>query len=336
MYNDDRTPKNPIPQGHGIPTKWPQMLTTGKDVTTDQAFEIIRRTDEFITNPDGGFGNNREFVAMARRAMGMQAYLDLEKEWLKKNPIDYEGKPNHYWWDGWAMRDIIAGCLGHIKTEYVHNTWASSAYIGGPYGWCHPNGKIKYTDNIGKYPSLEEVILEWEDMLEAFPFIEVAVSIFPNEEGYSDEASSNFLVGQGKIVYLESSQGLHVTNELPEMDTVQKFFTNIRDPLREAGLPVEFMVHCGELQSPTVNKLVAVARELLGKSDFQDRDALRNWIYDCQQALERIDMNKAPQHAIIHEKFITEGGINFPYLTAAAEAEQLALPENQDDNIQST
>jgi hypothetical protein len=323
-----REPKHKIPEGHSIHIKWPQMLTSGKRVTLEQAFEIIRRTDTMITDPDGGFGNNKRYVDAARRVMGMQPWFDLQKEWMAMNPTNPSGEKT-WWWDmGWALREIIKKSLGHIETEYVHNTWCSSSYIGGPYGWCHPNGIISYTANIGKWPSLDEVIVEWEDLAEAFPFIDLAVSLKNHEEGYVTEgvepvATSNFRVANGKIEFLDSDKGLHETNMLGNGDAVDKFVKGLNDPFREQGLSPEFVEQVGVIQRPTIAKICAVARDLYERDGWKyHSDSVSEWVVRCQEDLDKIDMNQAPQHAVIHEKFITEAGIKFPYLKA---------PEKQND-----
>lgn len=316
--------KYQIPEGHSIDIKWPQMLTNGEQVTEDQAFEIIRRTDTFITDPDGGFGNNEQLVAKMRKLLGLQSYIDLEAEWQRRNlHKNLQGNGSSYWSSGWNLRDVIAGSLGHIPTSYIHNTWASSSYIGGPYGWCHPDGVINFTANIGKWPTLDEVVTDWVRMLEAFPFIKVHVSLYNYGEGDDPhsamgvpKATSNFIIGDGTIKFVDSDAGLHDNISSKVESDIEKFRKNINNPYREMGLTFEWLEQAGELQRPTVEKIVDVARQILERSRWKDRDELDDWLNKCVTALQAIDFNQAPQHAIIHENFITKGGINFPHLTA--------------------
>ena len=322
--------KYQIPEGHSIEIKWPQMLTTGEQVTEEQAFEIIRRTDTFITDPNGGFGNNEQLVSRMRQMLGLQSYIDLEAEWHRRNVHkNLQGNGSSYWTSGWDLREVISGSLGNIPTSYIHNTWASSSYIGGPGGWCHPDGVINFSMQVGKWPTLDEVVGDWARMLDAFPFIKVNVSMYDDEEKYGTnsvkgvpKATSNLIVGDGEIKFVDSDSSLHNSNHSNVESDIDKFHKNINNPYRELGLTFEWLERAGELQRPTVEKIVDIARQILERSRWKDRDALDAWLSKCLTTLQVIDFSKVPQHAIIHENFITEGGINFPHLTA----EEVNLP----------
>lgn len=143
--------------------KWPQMIVTGEKLSEEQALEIIRRTDSALNGYFIG-GNDKEY-----------------EKWLQavcKIPdIDDYGEYQIYA----AERDMWASKWGVIATGYVHNSWVVSSYIGGPYGWCHPDGTIGYSDNIGKWPSVEDVEEEWRTLAEEFPFLQIEVSLMSGE-----------------------------------------------------------------------------------------------------------------------------------------------------------
>lgn len=134
--------------------KWPQMLVTGIPVTPDQAKEIIRRTDSFFDYPSG---NDHKFVEWAKAMLRM---------------------PAERWWptfDAWREK------WGYTPTSYVKNSWISCSYIMGPHGWCHPDGQIGYIDNIGKWPSVKDVLDDWIDLAQVFPFLNIGVTLFDRE-----------------------------------------------------------------------------------------------------------------------------------------------------------
>jgi hypothetical protein len=66
-------------------------------------------------------------------------------------------------------------------TEYVQNSWISTSFIGGPHGWCWPDGRIAYVDNVGKWPSVEAVLRDWSTLAEAFPFLDLAATLINGE-----------------------------------------------------------------------------------------------------------------------------------------------------------
>jgi hypothetical protein len=150
----------------GLP-KWPQMYTTGKPVTVEQAKEIIRRTDSFFYHGMGG--NDRAFNERLAKRVGMPMY-------------NYEMKePEGGWRAFWQSCDEWRKRWGVIATEYVRNSWVSCAYIFGPHGWCHPDGTISFVDNVGKWPDVADIIDEWMTLAQAFPFIELAATLMDGE-----------------------------------------------------------------------------------------------------------------------------------------------------------
>lgn len=87
---------------------------------TDQAKEIIRRTDSLFTQ---GYGGNdhawEERLARRLRKPYMHPYAKREM------PAIMEGfRRDDAWRERW-------GCL---PTQYVHNSWLSTCFIGGRWG----------------------------------------------------------------------------------------------------------------------------------------------------------------------------------------------------------
>lgn len=159
----------------GLP-KWPQMLVTGAPVTQTQALEIIRRTDSFFSFPHG---NDHAFVEEAIRLIGFPE----EPVGPRRNGSDAKAEKEFFdafnmFWKNQSQWREEWGCLG---TQYVRNDWVSSCFISGPHGWCHPDGTIGFSDNVGKWPTVEEVKHDWEILAKEFSFLEVEVTLMDKE-----------------------------------------------------------------------------------------------------------------------------------------------------------
>lgn len=168
----------------GLP-KWPKHVVTGKPVTVEQAKEIIRRTDSFFTNGYGG--NNRDFERWARKLLGMPFdQFDRPRTTLKADASEAEQAAERDRWRAltaeWrAQSDEFDARWQPVRTEYVRNTWAASSFIFGPFGWCHPDGQIGYIDNVGKWPSIEDVLADWTLLAATFPFLDVGATLYSGE-----------------------------------------------------------------------------------------------------------------------------------------------------------
>lgn len=148
--------------------KWPQMLTVGKRVECEQAKEVIRRTDRFFTSPEHA-GHDQEFREWAIAELGMPV-IGKKDTWDEYDRV-------------LAKRDRWLGSWGFVDTCYVHNDWIACSYIHGPHGWMHPNGRILFVDNVGKWPSVKEVLADWKELAQAFPFVELDSVLMDREYG---------------------------------------------------------------------------------------------------------------------------------------------------------
>ncbi len=154
--------------------KWPQMCTAGVPVTVDQACEIIRRTDRALSGYFGG--NDRVWEDVVRSKLGMPKRRDYNDS---KDLTDAERSAHLQ--KEWATEDAWRETWKCVRTEYVFNSWIACSYIGGPHGWCHPDGQIGFVDNVGKWPTVEEIVNDWEILAAKFPFIDVGVTLKDGE-----------------------------------------------------------------------------------------------------------------------------------------------------------
>lgn len=162
--------------------KWPQALIWGKTVSEAQAKDIIRRTDYFLTSTsDYTGGNNRDWNKQVRKLMGVTHFNEvLERIFGKEGCIE---KFTH--------ETELRKLLGWLDIDYLKNDWASSAFVYGPLGWCHPSGKIHFTDSIGKWPTTEEVLQELNTLHAAFPYLDLTCTLI--DQGYEETDEKNLL-----------------------------------------------------------------------------------------------------------------------------------------------
>lgn len=192
----------------GCLPKWPQMLVSGVQVTLEQAFDIILRTDRFLTDPDG-YSNNREFSKWYKAESNLVALLET-----RKYPEGHE-----YQTTNWEKYRQLQESIGFVSTEYVSNDWAASCFIGGPHGWCSPAGVISYADNVGKWPNIREVYDDWVKIAEAFPFVDAHVTLMSGES-CEDETYPviNFRVKDGAVELDSPDTSVHHNIETRNVD----------------------------------------------------------------------------------------------------------------------
>lgn len=213
--------------------KWPQMLVTGKQVTVEQAKEIIFRTDNFLTDahPYSG-GNALEFSKQYRKLAGLDL-LQVEK---------IAHVDGHKYTDvAWDKQHELENRLQILRTSYVTNNWASSSYIGGPHGWCSPEGVISYSDNVGKWPSIEEIVEDWSGIATAFPYLDLHVTLMGGEECEDEtEPVINIRVVDGKAFAEAPDISVH---DIPEKkDYMEVFEQRLSDRTHSysLGLPMDW------------------------------------------------------------------------------------------------
>lgn len=144
--------------------KWVQLVVNGKSITEEQALEIIRRTDSAFYGGEM-YGNNHSFIEKADKILKRpKCNLDNFNEYIKQI---------EEWQNKWNLVKNL---------EYLKNNWVSCSWIGGCYGWCHPDGTIGFCNNIGKYPKVENIYNELCILGKEFPFLELECTITDREE----------------------------------------------------------------------------------------------------------------------------------------------------------
>lgn len=142
--------------------KWPMMLLIGDAVSEQDALEVIRRTDAFFVSDYSG--NNHQRIDKIKRTVGMPLLPRVITESMRSS----------IWEEYYAALDEWKKYWGALDLCYLQNEWVSTAYVNGPHGWMHPDGEVFYCDNVGKWPSPLELIVEWKTIAKAFPFLNLA------------------------------------------------------------------------------------------------------------------------------------------------------------------
>jgi hypothetical protein len=204
-------------------SKWPQMIVTGKSVTIEQAKEIIFLTDYFLTDCyQYSGGNNKKFNEEYRIKSGLE---DIRKKY-DSNTL-------------WNIADKIRSELGCFELEYIKNDYASSSFFNGPHGWCNPDGKIYFVDNVGPWPTIKKLFSEWELIATRFNFLDINISIMSNERFHEfvyNKPIINFKVCNGKVELTEGDLSVHDIDR-EEISDVTKLNYG---PLCEIGLPLDW------------------------------------------------------------------------------------------------
>jgi hypothetical protein len=154
-----------------INIKWPGLLVVGKNVTRDQAAEIIVRTCDWPMS-----SNDKNADKM------FNELIATEKEFKK------------------GLQRIKPLNLCYLLNEQI-----TSCNINGPQGWINWDGTVNISGrNIGKWPSVEEVTEEWQTIADAFPFLDLICQVIDNEsidamENKEFRATAEWIVCDGKV-----------------------------------------------------------------------------------------------------------------------------------------
>lgn len=161
--------------------KWPALTVKGANVTPDQAAEILIRTNAWT------YGcNDHEWERLVYKAFG-----------VKKG-----GKYRSY-----DLESMLHTCEQHhcLTLHYLCNQQIMSAWVGGPHGWCNWKGEIfANTYNIGKWPNVRAVLDEWQQIAEAFPYLDLRSQLWSGETGEDDTRPIvEFVVRNGTVEVIE-------------------------------------------------------------------------------------------------------------------------------------
>lgn len=181
--------------------KWPICAIFGDPITRKQADEIIRRTDEFFF--DGTSGSDGEWNAKARKILNIPNSLDY-----KPKDANVAADTFNEWYGRYELeRDDFYQKWGWIYLYHISNEWISTCNAKGFDGWCHPDGTIRYHQNIGKWPSIKDVIHDLELISKDFPFLHFFCTIVNHNYNYDDVKDARFEENPKSIISFEVIDG---------------------------------------------------------------------------------------------------------------------------------
>lgn len=149
----------------GLP-KWPMITVVSmmsRKLTFEEAADILIRTDKlnFSTNNKSDYLDKCKIVGLC----------DVNVNFGSRQLVD-----------AYEKNDARRTQLRVIDLEYVNNDQISTNSILGLHGWLNWDGEIGCTGfNIGKWPSVDEVLNEWSRIAIEWPFLSLRCQLFNDE-----------------------------------------------------------------------------------------------------------------------------------------------------------
>ena len=172
--------------------KWPGMIVEGDPVTPELAAEIIIRTDSQL--PDFNYAGNDPELCHQLNDIFSVPYVAVDTDKL------------------WKLRDK----LHMVSVGYLCNSRIISSWIGGPHGWVNWDGVVGSRNyNIGKWPNVDRVLKEWQDIAAAFPSLKLTCWLHNKETCEPDNTA---------IVQFDIASGT-ATAHIPDREPKDSGFT---------------------------------------------------------------------------------------------------------------
>ena len=200
-------------------TKWPRLLVVGDNVTSEQANEILVRTDDWYLST-----NDRAWE---------RAVDELASAYGRPIPPPPRSAPEAYGAHHKANREWEEK-FGVLSLHYMDNERIACAWIGGPKGWCDWDGTIGCANyNIGKWPDEESCTADWVAIAEAFPYLNLHAQLISDEgEG---EIVATWAVKDGKAALVEPIARIAEPREIDLLGFLSRSERGVSlDRLREA------------------------------------------------------------------------------------------------------
>lgn len=190
--------------------KWPACQVSGSLITEEQAMELLVRTDSWWLST-----NDREWLEYLCEITGMESDFGM---------TSYES------------RQVFCEKYQVLDLYYMSNDQIASCYIWGPNGWCSWNGHIRQNDkNIGKWPTAEEVLEDWNKIATAFPFLDLRCQLFDREWCEEDPLPVvEYVVKNGRVEMRKPKAKLIFA--MAKADNPLAFALHQNNPLRERGV----------------------------------------------------------------------------------------------------
>jgi hypothetical protein len=226
--------------------KWPGCDVDGDSVTSEQAMEILVRTQSryFSTN-DKEFAKTVEkifYSAIPKPEWGEEWWQDDYDYYSKITEEEEEQKRRKKLVEKFKQKSNYHMEIGTLDLEYLHNERVCSCYIGGPNGWCDWDGKIHQRGkNVGKWPTATEIYNEWELIAAAFPFLRLTCRLLTHEAGCSEGNPGIAVVyevanGEVKARLATENEINFITSDDHSKSMMNLFVSGFSNPSRERGV----------------------------------------------------------------------------------------------------
>lgn len=171
---------------------WVQCFTIGKKVSQKEAMEVLGKLDSaFIETHSNDIDWQKKRDSLLGQDKLISYSADIKEIYKEKFP-NYE----------------------HIFLNYFSTEMGDSHFVRGPNGWMHPRGCIWNTFNIGKYPTLDEILSDLVHIANEFPFIEMVVVMMNDAlEEPNRRPKIGISVNKGKVTLLSTTDAIAIANE---------------------------------------------------------------------------------------------------------------------------
>ena len=172
-------------------------VLSNQKIEESQAAEIIRRTDQVYCKLYTG--NNHEFNRELYRISGIPA----DFETIKKNhsccDMDIRWMAGSDWFEQYQTWEKWKKSWGCLNLHHLCNDWISSCHLEGPSGWMSPNGEVGGYFSTGRYPSIEEVEEDLNEIAREFPFLEFTAYMVDEVHKNKIDVDAEWKVEKGKV-----------------------------------------------------------------------------------------------------------------------------------------
>ena len=143
-------------------------IVTGKDISKEQAEDIIFRTNS------------------------SSRHMDMIKNYIDEDISGYDS------YDNFSFREHILNYIQVIDLETLKNDWIESHYIMGVNGFCRPDGTIGCVYKHSDPASLLDLTEDLELLGDKFPYLDLEVFVFNKEKG-NDDITLKVTLKNGKV-----------------------------------------------------------------------------------------------------------------------------------------
>jgi hypothetical protein len=188
-----------------VTTKWAGLLVVGESVSKEQAAEIIVRTTRWPLS-----SNNTQTDEIFNNLISNHKEF---KKYLKN--------------------------IKPLNLDLLINERITTSYISGPKGWINWDGTI-FTNsyNVGKYPSIQQITNEWENIAKEFPFLNLKSQVI-NQEIHDEEKAiptAQWNIKDGKVNTEFPTKLICEIHKFDEEDFLLGFFKDVGATVEDVTL----------------------------------------------------------------------------------------------------